>query len=189
MSEVLGPIDGVAGRWAEWMWFLLWQSSLFGAFICLAAFALRRSGASLRCWLWVLLPIKLLIMPFLIVSLPLLPAKHALRPSAADAPAAEVARAAMPPPMSNPAPAASRGEVREILSGIGARSWLMAAWIVGVAFCALRLAVGWRRMRRRVARAMPATSWPSCSITTPSTSTVPRATTPPRCAPVRSIAT
>ncbi len=69
MSAFIDFANSMSERWADGMWLIVWQSAIFGVLVALVALALRRARAAARVWLWMLVPLKLLIVPLLIISL------------------------------------------------------------------------------------------------------------------------
>ena len=64
MLTTILTINGWAERWAAAMGAFLWQSTLLVALAACAAWLLRRSSPVLRFWLWQIVALKLLLMPF-----------------------------------------------------------------------------------------------------------------------------
>ena len=163
MAPLLETVNTLSARWAEWMWFLLWQTALVGIVIWIVSACLKRASPTFRFWLWMLVPLKLIVVPLIIVSLPLLP-RDAMPPSHPwQIPEAFIAR---PSATSGfrmlPAQAAERtpSAIRvENTAAVRPTLWtgLMAIWLAGVLFLLGRLALGWNRMRRLVAASMPTT--------------------------------
>ena len=75
MNAPLEFLDGIAEGWLEVMWPAVWQSAVLAGVVFLVTWRLRRGPAALRFWLWMLVPVKLLIMPLVTVAIPLLPAE------------------------------------------------------------------------------------------------------------------
>src|SRR5690349_9997293 len=69
MARFVAELNGLAQVWGDVIWLVLWQSTLLIAVIAgTTAIALRRSPPALRFWVWQILAIKLLLMPFWIVA-------------------------------------------------------------------------------------------------------------------------
>lgn len=157
MSEITSSLNALSARWAEAMWPVIWQTAALALVVLCLTSLLRRAPAAVRFWLWMLVPFRLLAMPLLSVSLPVLPARSeeplpasSVAVAATPAPVAEVRTEAhalgAAAPMTAPAPSAH----------VAARTWptagalLMAAWLAGVGYCSVRLLRALRRLRRDV---------------------------------------
>jgi len=101
MNASVGFVNGVAEQWAHGMWPVLWQSALLALVVALATLILRRLPAAVRFWLWMLVPLRLMAMPLLTVSLPILPSE----PVGAASPSAMAAVEAPPGSVTAEAPA------------------------------------------------------------------------------------
>lgn len=65
MADFVARWNVIASVWCERLWAALWQSTLLTVVVALlAALALRRSSPALRYWVWTILAVKLLVMPF-----------------------------------------------------------------------------------------------------------------------------
>ncbi len=159
MNSFVEIANTLAGRWSDGMWLIIWQSAALATIIYLLTLCIRRASAAVRFWLWMLVPLRLLVMPLLTISLPLLPAAAQLgntdvKSVSAKAVVEERSAIAMP----EPAPAAeesgpmslampeTRAPEKRALPNIWAL--LMAGWLSGVALCSARLLKGWRKIRR-----------------------------------------
>ena len=89
MLTMISTLDGWAEGWLRAMGAVLWQSALLVALAAVVAWLLRRSSPVVRYWLWQIVAIKLLLMPFwtLAVPLPWWAGSRPPAPSAAAAPA------------------------------------------------------------------------------------------------------
>ncbi|MCP4640250.1 MAG: M48 family metalloprotease [bacterium] len=167
MQNVVEFANMAGEVWVRAMWPAVWQSTLFAGGVFLLTAALRRASASLRFWLWMLVPLRLLVAPLVVVSLPLLPVQEDATTSAAaadmqgrvDSVAShqthESGRSEFAPPYgplrgsrapARPAPPAQR---------LGFGAFAMLAWLAGTLALAVRMACAWTRMRRIVAAATP----------------------------------
>ena len=164
MTALIETVNALSARWAEWMWFLLWQSAFLGTLIWALSTALRRASTAFRFWLWMLVPLKLFVVPLIIISLPLLPA--GVRPSSRlwHIPGAFIAQPSatggvhvLPAQTTDQAPSSVQVETRNTVRPT-VWTWLMAAWLTGVLLLLGRLALGWNRMRRLIAASMPTTN-------------------------------
>src|SRR5262249_45250895 len=65
MAALIVELNAAAETWVSVVWAVVWQSTLLiGAIALVAALALRRSSPALRFWVWQILALKLLLMPF-----------------------------------------------------------------------------------------------------------------------------
>ncbi len=71
MLTILQTFDGWAEGWLKVTGAFLWQSTLLVALAALVAWCLRRSSPVVRYWLWQIVAIKLLLMPFWSLAVPL----------------------------------------------------------------------------------------------------------------------
>lgn len=160
MNSFFEMANALADRWLDGMWPVIWQSAALAGIIYLLTLCLRRASAAVCFWLWMLVPLRLLVMPLITISLPLLPAAT---PSSTDIPIESMsARAmAMEPmvdivpesaPMTDEPPRVSLTTAK--LAAASHRVWpsawafLMAGWLAGVAFWSVRLLRSWCRIRR-----------------------------------------
>jgi prepilin-type processing-associated H-X9-DG protein len=152
MNAAVEWANGLAGHWARGMWPVLWQTAALAVIVGLVVLCNRRMSPALRFWLWMLVPMRLLVMPLIVITLPVL----------ANPPAAQLEPAAAPPSFISQAPAEAQAldltaqptppaeppsipVPRQVRASIW--TWLMAGWIAGIGFFALRLARGWLRMK------------------------------------------
>jgi beta-lactamase regulating signal transducer with metallopeptidase domain len=72
MTAFIESMNGVAAVWSERMWAVAWQSAILAAAVAiLAGLFLGRAPPSIRYWVWQILALKLLLMPFWTFALPL----------------------------------------------------------------------------------------------------------------------
>ncbi len=64
MPAVIDSINRFSTAWAGLMGAILWQSTLLVALVTLVALLARRASPRVRYWLWQIVTIKLLLMPF-----------------------------------------------------------------------------------------------------------------------------
>jgi beta-lactamase regulating signal transducer with metallopeptidase domain len=160
MSGLTSTLNALSARWAAAMWPVVWQTALLALAVLMLTLALRRGSAAVRFWLWMLVPLRLLAMPMLSVSLPVLPAGHeGVRAEAvarlASASSLPPARAAVPAalphavPVSDAmlAPSAAPAAVRPTGWSI-----LMALWGLAACVCLARILHSLWRLRRDVRR-------------------------------------
>jgi Zn-dependent protease with chaperone function len=153
-----------AGPWLHAMGAVLWQSTLLIAAAAAVAWCLRRSSPTMRFWLWQIVAIKLLLMPFWSSSISL--------PSWAGqaAPLVAIEQVKMPrekPEKAASTPAALAGE--SAAAGVAARStllwrslaavtwqgWLLAVWCAAVCWQLFRLLVQRLRLGQLLRRGVP----------------------------------
>jgi len=174
MYGLVTVANGLAGRWAAAMWPAIWQSTVLAAVVFLLTLFLRRASSPLRFWLWMLVPLRLLVMPMLTISVPVLPATETtVAPSVEEAPIAaavedEPMRPVMPMavPQEGSPPAAPHhaGSAVPAKTRLRFHAYLMAAWLFGVAFSSLQMARGWWRTRRIVAYASEVVRGPLMAV-------------------------
>jgi beta-lactamase regulating signal transducer with metallopeptidase domain len=71
MLTMILTLNGWAERWLAAMGAFIWQSTLLVALAILVAWLLRHSSPAVRYWLWQIVAIKLLLMPFWTLYVPL----------------------------------------------------------------------------------------------------------------------
>ncbi len=79
MNAAIEWANGLATHWARGMWPVLWQTAALAAIVGLIVLCARRMSPALRFWLWMLVPMRLLVMPLIVITLPVLanpPAAH-----------------------------------------------------------------------------------------------------------------
>ena len=147
---------------------ILWQSAVLAAIVAGVCWLLRRSSPTVRYWCWQIVALKLLLMPWWILAIPL-PVFFPETPSAATIPASNAIGGAAPDMLpsrtttpldhqSGPPP----GSVTEPLHrfvwirGLSWHSWLVLAWLLGATYLAGRIVIQRRRMKRLLDRASPA---------------------------------
>jgi beta-lactamase regulating signal transducer with metallopeptidase domain len=138
MPEWVESLNAMAADAVRLAVAVLWQSAVLVALVCVG---LQRAAPAVRYWLWQVVALKLLLMPFWTVALPLPP-----WPGSADHPAPAVGTG--PPatpidgrPISTSVPTAHDGAVsapsvpraRAWLGAVSWPAWLLLAWLVGVA--------------------------------------------------------
>jgi beta-lactamase regulating signal transducer with metallopeptidase domain len=169
MIPLIETIDGWSEAWLGLAWAILWQSVLVVAVAALiAGTLLRRSPPALRYWLWQIVALKLLVMPFWTMALPLpeFLAAREPRPAAAvpvDGPGAPQGETSpvqsVTLPLSMPATAAETepAPAPSWFATITWPSWLLVAWLAVVAWQVLRIAYQRVQLARLLRRAVPAT--------------------------------
>ncbi len=71
MTDAILHLNEWSAIWAEVMWAVLWQSTLLIVVVALIARLLRRVSPVVRYWLWQIVAIKLLLMPFWTLAIPM----------------------------------------------------------------------------------------------------------------------
>ena len=94
MNAAIEWANGLAGHWARGMWPVLWQTAALAVIVGLIVLCARRMSPALRFWLWMLVPLRLLVMPLIVITLPVL----------AHPPAAQSQPAVAPPNFMSQAP-------------------------------------------------------------------------------------
>ena len=156
-----------AQGWIDVMAAVLWQSVLLITLVNLIAWFLRRSSPVIRYWLWQIVTIKLLLMPFWSFAMPL--------PSWAisaqvDPPALsqrsnllgeDLGRVPSQEPL--PLPQEPGGEVslagvpsHEGLTTISLQAWLLSAWLAAVFWLLFRMLYQRLRLTRLLHQSIPA---------------------------------
>lgn len=127
----------------------LWQSTLFAAVAGLLALALRKNGAHVRYWLWLIASLKFLVPFSLLVALGgyLAPATAVpvIQPAFSGV-INEVSHAFVAPSVS---PAIAHHSANPV------PALLLAGWLGGLIFVTFRWYAGWRRVRGAVVSAQP----------------------------------
>jgi beta-lactamase regulating signal transducer with metallopeptidase domain len=162
-------INRWAQGWLAMMAAVLWQSVLLIAVAAIIGLLLRRSSPVVRYWLWQIVAIKLLLMPFWTLAIPFPAWWHGSPPAqAASASPTDVRSAdAMRPKSPGPMPLAERGgssaepvpsvsPLREAVAAVGWQSWLLFAWATIVILQIARLAVQRIRLAKLLEKAAPA---------------------------------
>ena len=156
MLTMLQTLDGWAEGWLKVMGAFLWQSTLLVALAVLVAWCLRRSSPVVRYWLWQIVAIKLLLMPFWSLAVPL-PSwtwrTPPSQPATLQPPESQTAQGVRrrPQPVGPPAsyfqcrsararkPPHKSPSWGELWAAISWRTWLMSAWFAVVVWQILRL--------------------------------------------------
>ncbi|MCP4640251.1 MAG: M48 family metalloprotease [bacterium] len=164
MNAAIQLANALGDQWWAIMWPALWQSTALALIIYLVSKAPHAASPSIRFWLWMLVPLRLLVMPLMTVPLPVLPAIQDVPPAArVSVPVVESRFQPLPdePLRTMPTPP-DRGIVARVpaaavsCSGAAAvpfprvqlSAWLMLGWLVGVGVVAVRMGRGMLRLRR-----------------------------------------
>ncbi len=193
MTHFIAGWNAAAAVWGDRMWAVVWQSTLFiAAFALISALLLRRSAPNVRYWVWQIVALKLVVMPFwtyVIILTQIIPAMPEREPaddagSRAVVSAAQVssptheptaddsmAIAASPPdPVQEELPAETRAQIHDSVQaaashrGITWLGWLFSLWAFIVAAQLAR--IGWqqRRLARLLRTASPADAALSATV-------------------------
>jgi beta-lactamase regulating signal transducer with metallopeptidase domain len=167
MAAIIESINRWSGAWAGLAWAVTWQSAVLVGLAAVVALLLRRSSPGLRFWLWQIVAIKVLLMPFwtMAVPMPFLSldggsqqsaardkAEPAVLPADGSRGLAEAEPTGMPPPIDPLGPRPSRTTIPRL----SWQSWLMVGWLLVVAAQFAVLAwqrAGLRRLLREAASA------------------------------------
>jgi len=71
MTQIIQSLNNSSDAWTRLIFAILWQSTLLAAVIALVSLLLRRTSPAVRYWLWQIVAIKLLMMPFWTRAIPL----------------------------------------------------------------------------------------------------------------------
>ena len=167
MLTMLQTINTWAEAWLKVMGAVLWQSVLLVAVAALIAWCLWRSSPVVRYWLWQIVAIKLLLMPFWSLSVPLPswlqrtpPSRPAeLQPNEPQPPsefADNPSRLVRPHPFPMPQgegtePIPQGPSWREVLATISWQALLLAAWMA-VVLCQILMVIRQRVWLGRLLR-------------------------------------
>jgi beta-lactamase regulating signal transducer with metallopeptidase domain len=167
MLVVVETVNRLAAAAGPMVLATLWQSALLAAVVALLAVALRRAAPAVRYWLWQIVAIKLLLMPFWTSTLNIgwpIPAPPAVAtiPESKNLAQPEVtatvplAATAWAPPYT-PAPPSTPGQASEpsFLGALTWSAWLLLAWAAMVVMQFLQL-VGQRHRLAKLLRSATA---------------------------------
>lgn len=153
MSAVIDVLNRYSADWTALVVSVVWQTTLLALLIGAIAFALRTASPALRYWLWQIVAIKLLVMPFWIWWVPL-PWLSAAAENVVALPA-DLTHAPLPAE-TQATTHAPRVAIGSHIGDLRWQSWLLAAWGAVVLAQFMRLAVQWGRLARLLRRAGPA---------------------------------
>jgi len=146
---------------------ILWQSALLAVLAAGVCWLLRRSAPALRYWCWQIVALKLLLMPWWVVAVPLPgfsgevatavpPPPGRTTENRAGTPGAPTDRV-VAPPAGEVGPAAGETPGRfDFLGQLTWRSWLVLAWLGGIAWQVGCVLARHRRLGRLLRRATAA---------------------------------
>jgi Tol biopolymer transport system component/beta-lactamase regulating signal transducer with metallopeptidase domain len=146
---------------------ILWQSALLAGLVAVVCWLLRRSAPALRYWCWQIVALKLLLMPWWSVTMPLSDflsaGAAAISPPAAKTteyregtPAAAMDRLVAPPAGGAELAASETLGWLDFLGQLTWRSWFVVAWLGGIAWQLGCMLVQHGRLRRLLRRATAA---------------------------------
>jgi beta-lactamase regulating signal transducer with metallopeptidase domain len=158
MLPLAETVNAWSAVWLDRLVAVLWQSTLLAGLVGVAALLLRRAAPAVRYWLWQLVALKLLLMPFWAIAVPvpeyvpqpqraLLVVAHPTLHALPAQPEAEEGEAA--PASAEPEP------TRSELGRLTWPSWLLLGWVAVVLAQAGRLAWQRRRLGQLLRRAAP----------------------------------
>ncbi|MBN1972920.1 MAG: redoxin domain-containing protein, partial [Sedimentisphaerales bacterium] len=170
MNAIVGILNDIASLWAGQMWTIIWQSTVLAGLVVIVTLLFRRLSAAVKFWLWMLVPLRLLVMPLITISLPLLPAiapPHIEHMKTAPAVVEKAPVEYSPVRMANfefPQEALNFQtrpvEIREqetepdiIRIKLNLWFFLLITWFAGVGFWTIRLFWSWRKIRLIVGNA------------------------------------
>jgi beta-lactamase regulating signal transducer with metallopeptidase domain len=140
MLPIVYHLNSWSAAWVALLWAIVWQSMLLAGAVAVVCFLLRRAAPGVRYWLWQIVVLKLLLMPFWTLAVPV-PAlvKDAQRAGPAiaeDRGSGDGPRASLPILFApEPAVALPAGNAREPLrplwfEQVAWQAWLLLAWLL-----------------------------------------------------------
>jgi beta-lactamase regulating signal transducer with metallopeptidase domain len=153
MSPIVDTLNRYSADWTALVTSVVWQTTLLALAIGAIAYFLRSTSPAVRYWLWQIVAIKMLVMPFWIWWVPL-PWLSAPVTNVVALPADVIGEPVQAKIQSTKRAPRSAGASR--LSDLRWQSWLLAAWGTVVLAQFARLAVQWRRLARLLREAGPA---------------------------------
>jgi beta-lactamase regulating signal transducer with metallopeptidase domain len=162
MNDAIEMANAYSMEWVDTILAVLWQSTGFAIAAAVVLGAWRGLSPRLRCWAWRLVAVKLLVMPFWMITIPVPP--HVTSPltqTLAIAPAPETQPTIRQIPTSTAdhelqvPPAATITTSVASSSPLAWQSWLVAVWLSVLAVQVVRLI--WQRvtLHRLLAAAQP----------------------------------
>lgn len=166
MIEVIHQLNVWAEAWCGLMWAILWQSTLLVVLIALGAVLLRRSSPTVRYWLWQIVAIKLLLMPFWTLAVPMPFWADNIQPQGFEVAALPGSAPPVPDGLTRPesiesldSSSAGQSEGDSVFAGLGRltwQSWLLLGWGAAVALQVSRLVRQRIQLGRLLREAVPA---------------------------------
>lgn len=146
---------------------IVWQSTLLAGIVAGVCWLLRRQGPAIRYWCWQVVALKLLVMPWWILALPLpsfFETGSTAAPSSLDAglavnhndgtPALNATTSNVSPIEATPMLVDNSLALIEPLGGLRWHSWLVLLWLAGVTWLVVRLFVQRQRLQRLLRQAV-----------------------------------
>lgn len=149
MVPVVEQFNTVAEGWLAIVVAVLWQSTLLAGLVAVVALLLRRASPTVRYWLWQILAIKLLLMPFWSVAVPFpwipdndsapqtLSKAHGWQPVGTDAEAPSIP--SLPAPAADLSPVAEQPPSPRWFEQLTWQVWLFAIWLAAILWQTARL--------------------------------------------------
>jgi bla regulator protein blaR1 len=167
MPTMILTLDGWAEGWLKVMGAVLWQSTLLVALAAAVAWCMRRSSPVVRYWLWQIVAIKLLLMPFWTLAIPLpgWPESRPLGQATAFQPTEDAdnrpERLMRPQPLPFEQGPGKEGTARvasvdETPVPVTWQAWLLAVWFAIVLWQFARIVGQRMRLARLLGQAVPA---------------------------------
>ena len=167
MLTMIPTLNGWAQRWLEAMGAVLWQSAVLVALAALIAWCLRRSSPVVRYWLWQIVAIKLLLMPFWTSYVPLpswakgTPVSPSVTSQPAEKPGDELGDllSRQPRPLAEGPDGKATSHtwsLWEVFAAVTWQAWLLLTWCAVVVGQVLRLAGQRLRLARLFKQSVPA---------------------------------
>lgn len=154
MVETITILNDYAARWTDAMATVMWQSILLVGLVATILWMWRALPPAVRCWIWRIVAVKLLVMPFWTVNVPAPNWLVVAPPSARGIEAGAVISTPTTTPVNdvvsptrapglNPAPPAAARPLPRLTWQV----WLVVAWLAVIAIQLGRLV--WQRVRLR----------------------------------------
>lgn len=167
MLTMILTLNGWAEGWLRVMGAVLWQSAVLVALAILVACWLRRSSPAARYWLWQIVAIKLLLMPFWTSAVPFpswaqsRPPRQSAVPKPAEGLGGDTGRLAVRnslPLMDRPDPGPGRQAASfwETFTAITWQAWVLLAWFAVVLLQFVRLLTQRLRLAGVLKQGVPA---------------------------------
>lgn len=166
MAAMIETINRWSADWTELAWAVTWQSAALVGLAAVVAVFLRRSSPGLRYWIWQIVAIKLLLMPFWTMALPAPflslgggsqqaglgePTEFKALPADGSEEFTGFDSKVVPPPARPSAPQPYRTAIRQV----SWQSWLMIGWLLVVVAQFAALARQRSQLRRLLREAAP----------------------------------
>ncbi|MGD0383201.1 MAG: M56 family metallopeptidase, partial [Thermoguttaceae bacterium] len=166
MSTIITTVNHWAEAWLGIMTAVAWQSALLVAAATLIAWLLRRASPVVRYWLWQIVAVKLLLMPFwtLAIPLPTWWQNSSPQQSIVHQPGEIVNKESVRPVFHHPSgsttgPGADIAHLPSLWEKIGEikwQAWLLLVWFLIVFWQLVRLVIQRIRLAKLLKQAVPA---------------------------------